>query len=57
MERMGTQTPIVVFKPLELQVPINKVGFVGGHSFELGLGSILIHELGPFVKGSKNPTT
>jgi len=57
MERMGTQTPIVVFKPLELQVPINRLGFVGRHSFEFGLGSILVHELGPFVKGSKNLTT
>jgi len=46
-----------MFKPLELQVPINRLGSVDGEPFELGLGNILIQELGSFVEGSKNPTT
>ncbi len=46
-----------MFKPLELQVPINRLGSVDGKPFELGLGNILIQELGSFVEGSKNPTT
>ncbi len=54
---VGTQTPITMFRPLELHVPINRLGSVDGHPFELGLGNILVQELGSFVEGSKNPTT
>jgi len=57
MERVGTQTLVAMFKALELQVPISKLGFVDGQPFELGLGNRLVQELGFFVEGSKNPTT
>ncbi len=56
-EIVGTQTLVVVFKPPKLQVPINKPRFANGQPFEFRLGNRLIHELGSFAKGSKNPMT
>ncbi len=46
-----------MFKPSELQVPINELGFVEGFPFEFGLGSRLVQEMGSFVEGSKNLMT
>ncbi len=46
-----------MFRTLELQVPISRLGSVDGQLFELGLGNRLVHELGSYVEGSKNPTT
>jgi hypothetical protein len=54
---METQPPFAIFKPLELQVSAIRPGVVEGQPFEFGLGSVIIHELGSFGEGSKNPTT
>jgi len=54
---VGTQTPVAVFKPPKLQVPINKPRFAKGQPFEFRSGNRLIHELGSFAEGSKNPMT
>ncbi len=57
MERIKTQPPLAVSRPLELQVPTSKLGSTKGHPFEFGLGSRLVQELGSSGKGSKNPMT
>jgi len=57
MERMETQLLLAVFRPLELQVQINRPRSIKGQPFEFGLGNIIVHELGSFKKESKNPTT
>jgi hypothetical protein len=54
---METQPPLIVFKPLELQVLTNRPWYAKGQPFVFRLGSRIIHELGPSGKGSKNPTT
>jgi hypothetical protein len=54
---MEKQLPFVVFKPLELKVPVNRLGSVEGFPFEFELGSTLVHEMGSSVEGSKNPMT
>jgi len=54
---METQPPFAMFKPLELQVLANRLGFTKGQIFEFGLGSRLVHELGSFAEGSNNPMT
>jgi len=41
-KKVETQTPIVVFKPLELHVPINRLRSTKGKSFEFGLGGGLV---------------
>jgi hypothetical protein len=56
MESVETQNPLAMFKPLELQVPVNRPRFVEGQPFEFGLGNRLIQELGSSIEGSKNPT-
>ncbi len=56
IEKVGTQTLVVVFKPQELHVLV-KLGSTKGKSFKFGLGSRLVQELGSFAKGSKNPMT
>jgi hypothetical protein len=48
---------LVVFKPPDIHVLANKPRFAKGQPFEFGLGSRIVHELGFFGKGSKNPTT
>jgi hypothetical protein len=57
MERMETQPPFTMFRPPKLHVLASRPRSTKGQTFEFGLGSILIHELGSFVEGSKNPTT
>ncbi len=57
MKRMETQPPFAMFKPQELHVLANKLGYTTGQIFEFGLGSRLVHELGSFVEGSNNPMT
>ncbi len=54
---MERQPSFAVFKPLDLQVAINRPRFGKGLPFEFGLGSILVQEMRSFVQGSKNPTT
>ncbi len=54
---METKPHVAIFKSLQLQVPTNKLGFTKGQLFEFGLGSRIVHELGSFGEGSKNPTT
>ncbi len=54
---METKPLLTIFKPLQLSVPTNKPGSTKGQPFEFGLGNIIVHELGFFWKGSKNPTT
>ncbi len=57
MKRVETQPSFVMFRPLELRVPINRPRSTKGHRFEFGLRSRSVHEMESFVKGSKNPTT
>jgi len=57
MERLVTQPSFVVFRPPKLQVLVSRPRFVEGQSFEFGLGSKLVQEMGSSAKGSKNPTT
>jgi hypothetical protein len=35
----------------------SRPGYVERHTFEFGLGNILVHELGSYVEGSKNSMT
>lgn len=56
-ERMETKPSLVVFRPLELQVPTNRLGSIEGQPFKFGLGNIIIQELGSFEEGSKYSTT
>ncbi len=57
MERMGTQTHVTMFRPLELQVLVSGPRFVERQSFEFRLGNRLVQKLGSFTEGSRNPTT
>ncbi len=44
-------------RTLELHVQVSRLRFAKGQTFEFGLGSILIHELGSSTDESKNPMT
>ncbi len=46
-----------MFKPLKIQVLVNRPRSIKGEPFEFGLGSILAHEMGSSIEGSKNPAT
>jgi hypothetical protein len=42
MKRVETQLSFAMFKPLELQVPISRLGSGEGFPFEFEIGSILV---------------
>ncbi len=44
---METQPPFVMFRPPKLCVLVSRLGSIEGHTFEFGLGSRLVQELGP----------
>jgi hypothetical protein len=46
-----------MFKPLELQEPINRPRFAKGQPFEFSMENILVDEMGSFIEGSKSYDT
>jgi hypothetical protein len=56
-KKVETQLSFAMFKPLELQVPISKLGSTEGFPFEFELESKLVQKMGTSTNGSKNPTT
>jgi hypothetical protein len=45
---METQPPFAMFRSPKLQALVNRPRSIEGHTFEFGLGSRLVQELGPF---------
>jgi hypothetical protein len=52
-----TQPSFAMFKPLKLQLPINRPRSAKRQPFEFSMGSILVDEMESSIKGSKNPMT
>jgi hypothetical protein len=56
-KRVATQPTFDEFKSTELQVPLSRLEYVEGFTFEFELRRRMVHEMGSFVKGSGDPLT
>ncbi len=54
---MAINPPLIIFKPLKLQVPASRLESAKGQPFEFGSGSRIVQELGSSRDKSKNPIT